>query len=292
MQTGDAVDEKDEQMDMKRSVVHHMAPVLLLAGLVGLAGCGWFDRPVGNGPQTPESPRDPDIYSADGVPIVNLYVYRVELPVGSTAGSSTLWALVDQPDMSPHQLDMLESNGIRFGIGQQDDWDSLQDVVANLSGAQLEPLGLAALRTSAVPICLQEVGESRTIFLVHPDDTVSGEDYPPAEYCLTFLFTPGPDAASQTVTGVPQIQTLARRPVIETVNGQADFVSRPTVSTLNPLTFQFTLGKRGFMLIAPGDDIDRPTSLGRSLFIRDRDGVPVETLLLVFAEITTIDREN
>ena len=163
-------------------------------------------------------------------------------------------------------------------------------MLAGLAGAQLEPLGLVSLRDKAVPVSMQVVEESRTVFLIHPDGELTGMDYEPSEYFMTFLFTPGPDAASQIITGVPQIQTLARRQMISTDGGRAELVSRPTIYTINPLTCQFALGQKAFFVIAPGEGIDRDSSLGRAMLIRDHSGVPVETILLVVSEVKTIQR--
>jgi hypothetical protein len=274
-------------VDMKRSAFHLMGRGVSVVLMISvLAGCEGFDV-GGKGGQLPKPPVESGMID---IPVVNLYVYRVELPIGSTASSEELWGLLDEPKMSREEQRTLANNGIRIATGSVDDWDGVEDVLTNLAGAQLAPLGLVSLRDKAVPVSMQIVEDSRTVFLIHPEGELTGMDYPPSEYFMTFLFTPGADAASQIVTSVPQIQTLERRPMIDTSGGRAELVKRPMVYTINPMTSQFTLGQKAFFVVAPGEGIDRASSLGRALLIRDHDGVPVETIVLIVCEVKTIQR--
>ncbi len=277
-------------MDMKRSLFHLAGCLLLMVFLWSLSGCSVDWMKLSDEEEVQLDREAPLPEGAIEIPVVHVYVYRVELPVGSIASSEALWKLLKTPEMSADERWTLANNGIRFAVGDQEDWDAMEEVLMELSGAQLAPIGLASLRDKAVPVSMQIVEDPRTIFLVHPDGTLSGMDYPASEYYMTFLFTPGADGESQIVTGVPQVETLARRVTIDTSSGQADLVTRPEVFTVNPLQFQFTLGKKAFFVIAPGEGIDRPSSLGRAMLTRGHGGVPVETMVIVVSEVTTIQR--
>jgi len=277
-------------MGMKRSLYRLAGCLVLTAFLCSLSGCNMDWLTLSDDEDVQLNRDDPLPEGTVEIPVIHVYVYRVELPIGSIAASEELWELLKTPEMSAEERWTLANNGIRFAVGDQDNWDEMEDVLMQLSGVQLDPIGLASLRDKAVPVSMQTVDESRTIFLVHPDGTLSGMDYPPSEYYMTFLFTPGADNESQVVTGVPQVETLARRTTIDTSSGHADLVTRPEVFTVNPLQFQFTLGKKAFFVIAPGDGIDRSSSLGRAMLTRGHGGVPVETMVIVVSEVTTIQR--
>lgn len=224
---------------------------------------------------------------AGRVTMVKVHVAVVEVPMGATSESTILWALLDRRIMAMDEAISLADNGLQIGVGKRADWGRLDDVLTDMSGRQYEPTTIIGAPEAPVPIVVQEHRTGRTVFLVHMDDTLSGLDYPPGQYILSLLFTADPDGRTLTVTGLPQVQSTRRRPMIVGEEGSAAMVNRATTYSLYPLTFQMRVTAGDFIVIGASERITRASSAGRAFLARDRNGVPVETILVITPEIVT-----
>jgi len=238
-------------------------------------------------------PRSDELFSRspikhdDRLTMVRLNMSVVEVPLGWARDSAILWSLVNTDVTAMDEAVSLAANGIRVGVGKKEDFHAIEDVLVDLSAQQYVPRTVPGVPGAPVPIIIQQHQEPRTIFLVHSDNTISGLDYPPGNYILSMLFTLDPDGRTMTVTTVPQVESFHRRPVIEDEGNSAAIVRRADIYTLYPMTFQMRLVEGDFIVIGASEHADRPTSIGQAFLIRNRAGVPVETLLLITPEIIT-----
>ncbi len=267
-------------------LARHYAAICLIAFTATLVGCDGDD---------PGSIRD--IFARDEpqvdttVKILKVHVTVVEVPIGSASESTILWGLLNRQVLAVDEEIALADNGLQIGVGPKEDWSRLEDVLVDLSGLQREPMTITTVPDLPVPIVVAEHTDRQTIFLVHTDDTVSGMDYPPGSYVLSMLFALDPDGRSLTVTALPQVETTRRRPMIVTDMGTAAIVNRPTVFNVYPLMFQTRMSKGDFMVIGTSDRAKRSTSIGRAYMVTERDGVPVERVLVITPQIVTREVE-
>jgi hypothetical protein len=56
---------------------------------------------------------------------------------------------------------------------------------------------------------------------------------------------------------------------------------------MHPLAFQARLFKGDFIVVAASDQAERKTSLGNAMIYTDRQGVPMETVVLLTPEVIT-----
>ena len=61
-------------------------------------------------------------------------------------------------------------------------------------------------------------------------------------------------------------------------------VDRPDIFSLTPLTFQVSVPSKDFLVIGPGPECGRRSSVGHHFLVSDRDGVEFETLLVLKPE--------
>jgi hypothetical protein len=254
------------------------------AALLLSAGCNWFDR---------NSTDDDPFLSMDDVfgqrqtstvELAQLVVYFVEVPIGTSAEADDLWSQLRRPAMEVNDSLMLADNGLEIGVGRMDDWDAIQETLLNHSAEQYSPQTLIGRPGTALRPRLAEYAAPQTVFLVHTDQTLSGWDFPAGEYLLSVLFKPaGPDGA-MVITGVPVIRSHTRRSVVVENGENVAMHDRPLEYSLNPLAFQMTIPADSFLLIGPSSRASRMSSMGRCLLRRERDGAPVETLLLLVPE--------
>ena len=229
----------------------------------------------------------PDAQAGRSVTLVKVHVAAVEVPIGTAGESSILWGLLDRDVMALDDELFLSANGLRVGVGPREDWGRLEDILVDMSGRQYEPITVAGAPGAPVPVVVGQHNTTQTVFLVHADNTISGMDYPPGNYILSLLLTLDPDGRTLTVTALPQVESSYRKPMVVSSLGAPTMVRRPITYNLYPLAFQMRINKGDFIVITPSKHAARETSAGRSFLVRDRGGVPVETILVITPEIVT-----
>ncbi len=254
------------------------AAAWLIGVVATLAGCGGEDGPVW-------SPFAGRSYSRETVQMIKVHVAAVKVPIGATSESRALWGLLRRQVMAFDEEISLSQNGLRIAVGSRDDWDRLDDVLVDMSGRQHTPITVAGPPGRPVPVVVREHATSQTVFLVHADDTISGMDYPAGRYIFSLLCEVDPDGQTLTVTGLPLVESARRRPMIVTEQGSAAMVRRGTTYNIYPMMFQVRMNKGDFIVIGATEEASRETSLGRCFLVSDRNGVPVETVLIITPEV-------
>ncbi len=261
--------------------------LLLGAGLLMLSGCAkvgdvprFSDLPPTTRPGGVErSKRDPKKYLL----VVRLELASVEVPVGLISGSEEIWSYLDEESVREVRTPAMGFNGIRVGRGKEKAWADIAKILKEITGRKLAESSMIAMPGSPVPIVLKSRQRAQTIFVFDEHQTLRGADYPPADYLLTLVCTLDEDDPSKVLlTGLPQIRSSRRRPrFLNQPGGVPVMVSRPDVYSLTELTFQVVIPKNDFLIIGPGPQSGRSTSPGYNFFVKDRDGVEFEMLLII-----------
>jgi hypothetical protein len=265
-------------------ITRMMIILLLGAVLVVSTGCEWDDR------QSPEMQRFDEVFGTPQtrtIEVSQVVIYFVELPIGTSEDAQDLWGMLRRPAMPVDENFTLADNGLEVGVGLMDNWDRFQDVLLSYSAVQYSPRTLIGRPGVALRPQIVEHTSSQTVFLVHQDQTLSGWDFPPGEFLLSMLFRAGGDDESLVVTGVPVVRTRARRSVMLETEESISTQERPLEYSLNPLAFQMRIPSDSFIVVGASSQARRISSFGRCLLRRERDGVPVETMLIIipgFAE--------
>jgi hypothetical protein len=135
-------------------------------------------------------------------------------------------------------------------------------------------------------VILHEGRPIQTIFLSYSDRTLSGADYPPGDDLLSLSCTLSEDDPnSMVITGLPQIRSSQRRLQVVREGGTAMLVERPTMFPFSALTFQVPVSKGDFLVVGPGAESRRSSSVGNSFLVRQKEGMEFETVLIILPEV-------
>jgi len=258
---------------------------LMIAPL--LAGC----------PATPEGPQVPGsrpfLPGADpNRPETNRYsliivlrMATIEVPVGMASGSEDIWSYVDEEPVAVGRSATLGRNGLRVGRGRGSSWEDVVKILKRLTGRSVQESQFVGLPGLPQHITLKEHQPFQTIFLSYGDQTLSGADYPPGDCLLSLACTLNEDdPSSLVVTGLPQIRSTSRRPQIVKNETGVAIVDNPVMFPFTPLTFQLSVPKSDFLVIGPGAEARRPSSVGHNFLVRQKEGMEFETVLIVMPE--------
>jgi hypothetical protein len=266
--------------------------ILLLAGGV-LAGCtggmmGFGEAPP---PTTPAGTVMQALTPGSRLPTegrvlaVRLRMISVEVPYGVASGSEDLWRYVDEEPVAAME-GLLGRNGLRVGHGKSQAWPDITRALTKMTGQKMQEASMLVLPGDVVPIILKQYQPEQTIFLSYRDRTLSGQDYPAGDCILCFVCTLDQDDPRQVcMTVMPQIRSTERREQITEENGQFMMQLKPTVFSMPSLTFRLNVPSRDFLVVGPGAQSRRPTSLAHGFLVKQRDGMSFETVLVIMPEV-------
>ena len=253
-----------------------------------LAGC-----PPGDGGSPPGPPlgKMPGLEKAraDGknyILFVLLQIVTFEVPVGAASQSEQIWSYLDEEPIGVQRGVSLGRNGIRVGLGRQEDWPDRARLLKQMTGRRTRETTVTLLPGDPKSIVLKKKQPLQTVFTFYGDRTYSGADYPPGDNLLTFVCTLNEDDLSTVrITVLPQIRSSHRRPQVVGRGQGMMIVERPVLYSFHPLLFQASVPKGGVLVIGPNDQSRRPHSAGRSFLVNEKRGIPFETVQVLLPNV-------
>jgi len=259
-----------------------------------LEGCS-VEPPVQTAPP-PESPLTPVALAADSPPVkpTQMVVARVrvgvvEVPAGLASGSEEIWSYLEEEVIEAARSAGLDRNGLRAGVGKEGIWPDLERNIKQMTGREVSYATLTSFIGEPMAILLSTSDQERTIFIFHPDRTLSGSSYPPGDNLLAISCSINQDQPDVVhISVVPQIKAAQQKPeMVINPTGPALLSSRELIS-FDALNFRASVPVRGFMVVGPGSLARDPMSLGHHFLSVRRKGVTYERLIILIPELFTV----
>lgn len=274
------------------SMIQAAAALLASLALVLVSGClaakpGKVDsalvgpeRPFAAGASLAEAGEETHVL------LIRLHIVSIEVPVGTASGSEDIWSYLDEEAVRAVRTPALGFNGLRAGIGRAASWGDLAEVLKRMTGRRLAESAAVALPGNPMPIVLKAEQPAETLFVFDRQRRLTGLDYPAGDRLLAVVCTLNEDDPSQTmITAVPQIRTTRLRPGIRQEEDQLLMVAEPDVISIDPLTIQAMVPAGDFLVIGPGVESPRASSVGHALLVKQREGMEFETVLILKPEV-------
>ncbi len=212
----------------------------------------------------------------------------VDLPVGSASQREDIWARLQGRSIEPEQLKTLQANGLRAGVAPARDLVDLVGVLEGLTGRELLYATVPAVSAAPRSLILREAEPPRTVFTMRRDGSISGADYPGGEYVLTIagrLTSDDPPRVLLTI--VPQIRSATAGTRIVRTGGRLSLQTYRSIVSLEEATVTAHVPVGDVLVIGPGGQSRRSSSIGHAFLTGDKAGVPFECVMLMIPEVIT-----
>ncbi len=220
--------------------------------------------------------------------LVRLRLCAIELPLGSASESEEIWRYTDDEVIQAARSANLARNGLRVGLGQADQWNDLAAVFKRLSGRDVSYISTVTLPGRPVAIPAKKRQPGQVVFVLLPDGTVSGADYPPGDALLAVdCAVSEEDPATVHMTVVPQMRSSAIETTIVNRPEGAGFEASQEIYSFPSLQFQATVPEKDFLIIGPTASAGLPGSVGEKFLMVERDGIRYETVFVLIPEVLT-----
>jgi hypothetical protein len=216
-------------------------------------------------------------------------VTSIEVPVGTASGSEEIWSYLDEERTKAFHSATLGRNGMRVGLADAASWPDLARILMKMTGRKLSEESYTAIPGQPFPIELRSNLPAQTIFTSYSDRTLSGSDYPPGDNLLTLNITLDEnDSSRMIITALPQIRSTQRSTDIVRQDSGFTFAEHPVTYSFIPAMFQFAMKDKDIVVIGPGAESRRPTSIGYHFLLQDKQNVPCETVLVLAINLVKV----
>lgn len=218
--------------------------------------------------------------------LVRLRMISIEIPVGIVSESEELWSYLDEECIRQGRTPTLNYNGIRIGRGGKETWTDLAEVLRGMTGRKLEEYTAIAIPGKPLSVVLKPSQGAQTIFFFRQDRSLYGVDYPAGDNLLSLVCTFDEDDPSKVlIMGLPQIRTSRQKPKFINQGSGLLLVNRSDVYSMEPLIFRALVDSKDFLIIGPGAQSARRSSVGHHFLVKERQGVEFETVLVIKPEV-------
>ncbi|KKK49890.1 hypothetical protein LCGC14_3130500, partial [marine sediment metagenome] len=218
--------------------------------------------------------------------IIRIGLTAIEIPVGTVSASEELWSYLNEEAVRQVRSPALGFNGLRMGRGDLKNWPDVAKVLSRMTGRRLQEASIITMPGNPTPITLATGMPVQTIFVYRADRTFEGMDYPPGDNVLNVTCTyDQDDPTTILITAVPQVHSARRRPKFVKAGSDFMMVNRPVIYSIPDATFQVHMPKGSFLVIGPGAESQRPSSVGNKFFVKQREGVEFETVIVLRPDI-------
>jgi hypothetical protein len=273
---------------MKRSPVRHVAPLLSVALVSALAGCP-PRNPLGPPPtvRTVETTATPDA-ARRARAIVCVRVALVNLPAGAASDSQDIWARLREEVLGPDRQNLLKANGLRAGIAPGRNLVDLVGVLQGLTGRDILYATIPGISEDPRSLTLRGEEPPRTFFIIGQDGSARGVDYPAGEYLLTMAGRIDQNNPSHVLmTVMPQVRVAVGDTRVVRTEGRLTFQTYREVLGLEEGTVTVDMPVGDILVIGPGPQSHRPSSIAHSFLIGQINGIPYEIVILLVPQIAS-----
>lgn len=220
--------------------------------------------------------------------IIFIRVIAVQVPTGMASKSEELWSYLDEEPVSM-QSAVLGLNGIRVGVGRASAWADVERMLKKMTGLVYQDSTIQTFGGQIKKIELKTNQPEQTICIFREDMTLFGADYPKGDNIWAVSCTIDEEDYNKIIlTGVPQIRTTKRFIQYVKKYGSLKPVAKTKLYSFRRLTFQLALSNNDFLIIGPGIESRRLTSLGHHFLTKNVEGIEHETILILRPQVHRI----
>ncbi|RKY23879.1 MAG: hypothetical protein DRP83_08500 [Planctomycetota bacterium] len=224
--------------------------------------------------------------------VIRIQMGTIQVPAGLISSSEELWSYLDEEPVSMQSV-VLGLNGLRVGLGRASAWGDVERILKKMTAQVYTTSTIQTFSGKPVQVAVKANQPAQTVCVFRQDMTLWGADYPPGDNILAISCTLDEDDRTRLIlSAVPQIRTTKRFTRYVRKHGQAQAVTMPKLYSFQDMRFQLPLRSGEFLVIGPGIESRRLTSLAHRFLTKTIAGIEHETVLILRPQIYRINYEE
>jgi hypothetical protein len=272
-----------------------MKSLTLIFLAIALCGCALLHPKPTSQPTTaeftlihnPPTAGDPRDAQPSWQALVHLDIYQFSIPIGQISKNEVFWKQVDETALGSDLSRRLYKNGLRCGIVPKSEWSFFRDMLVDKAHPVVHQM-IDGFRSDAVQLQLTRNVDDEDIFFLNASGDLEGHSYKNCMNLVNLSFEP-----------------IARRPgavrvaLCPTVQEQTVGLEYTGLNTVQPVylksdrlydtAVRADITDDSFLIVSPGDQSRRSTSIGGSFFIKNDTAQQLEQVLLIIPTFLQFD---
>ena len=235
--------------------------------------------------QPSENPRDPQPQINA---MVHLDIYLLDMPAGSVSTNSDFWKRVDEDAVGTANEDRQKRNGIRCGIVPRSQSLYFSQFFDH-QPHQARRSTVDGLQTQTIELEMDKQFDQQDLFFFNADNQLEGRSYDNGTNQLALTFGPTPrDPGAVRVTVCPVVRSEKTQMRFTPLN-QEYRTPFQDVDRIYDLGLTADIPGDSFMIIAPGGDSSRQSSIGGRFFIKLEKTEKLEQVIVIVPTFLRLD---
>jgi hypothetical protein len=213
---------------------------------------------------------------------VRINTYQFTLPSRTISRDEAFWKHIDEHAVDAATYDLLYKNGLRVGLGRQNDWAYFHDLLSRQQVAIRSGFSTSQ-HPDQMEVSLKEEQESQEVFWFDSDSFLVGHRYDHCEDLLSVYFSPIARHSGDVVVSVIPLLRSKRERIRYTVREDEvlPHLTEDYPEFLFDLRLRTVIAAGQFLVIAPSSQAQVAHTIGKTFFKYDGKGEEFETLLII-----------
>ncbi len=212
--------------------------------------------------------------------VFQLDIYQVTVPFGAVSRNDRFWHHVDEDHVDLFAHDLLLKNGLRIGIGPNNEWDYFKNLIDQY-GATAQKGSVAPVKKGSLELPMRTGVDFQDIFYLSAKGTLYGRSYEKCDNLLSLTFEATPRRlGSARIEACAVVRGIRKQYEVTILNDSREIELRHP-EYLYDLRLSQDVPLDHFLVMAPSPVAAFPDSLGHTFFVKPAGPTPTETVLLL-----------
>jgi hypothetical protein len=220
--------------------------------------------------------------------MVHLDIYLLDLPAGTVSQNAEFWKRVDEEAVGRANADRLKANGIRCGVVPRSEslfFSQFFDHQPHNARRQT----VDGIHTDTIELQMEKKFDDQDLFFVNASNQIEGRSYTHGIDQLALTFGPTPrDPGAVRLTVCPVVYSDKTQMRFTPLDQEYESATKD-VDRLYDIGLTADVPGDSFMIIAPGADASRRTSLGGCFLLKADQTEKQEQVILIVPTFLRLD---
>lgn len=222
---------------------------------------------------------------------VKILIWTLRVPAGQFSKNESLWSYLDE-EQTALQSRVLGLNGFRVGVGRKDNLENVERILKGMMARKYSKSILQTFNEKAGTIVLTRNAPAQTIFLYSENQTLTGSDYPPGDNLIKISTAANSEHNNKSLlTITPEIRSVKTELQIIREHGMTRLQEAPVLFPFRSMRFQLKMTDGEFLVIGPGMESRRPTSIGYYFLTGTENNIEYEQILVLHPQVVKLELE-
>jgi hypothetical protein len=215
--------------------------------------------------------------------VIVLDIYHLMLPAGAVSNSDDFWKRIDEDSIDVATHDLLLKNGIRIGLGHDNDWPYFKGLLGKHPASRQNRLRSEPGKEGYLELEMQATIPEQSIFGIDDRGIDWGRRFEKCDDLLGISFIASTHNTGEALVKVcPIVRGLRQTYSVSVLNNEETQIEQSHSEHLYDMRCEAAVPVNTFLIVSPSKEASQlTTSLGATFLTSEGKAEPIEHVLVV-----------